>query len=269
MTRDLQADLALALALADEADRISLSYFQSDRLGVETKPDNTPVTRADREIEQGVRERIAEARPGDGVLGEEFGGPGIGEVEARWIVDPIDGTRRFMRGVPMFATLLGLEHRGQMVLGVASAPAMGRRWWAVRGGGAFSDGRRIRVSGVSRLADAHVSLGSLDGWLARGLFEPLMGMVARAWSTSGYGDFWIHALVAEGVVDIALEPTASIWDLAALKVIVEEAGGRFTDFDGVDTAAGGSGASSNGLAVHDETIALLHSAATTSDEAGR
>jgi histidinol-phosphatase len=254
--RALADELRLALELADEADRISLGYFQSARLTVETKPDRTPVTQADREVELAIRHRVALERPDHEVLGEEFGGDAAA-ASARWIVDPIDGTKRFMRGVPLFATLLALELDGELVVGVASAPALGRRWWAARGLGAFANGRTIHVSGVQRLDDAHVSHASLESWLASGMLEQLEAIGRRTWSTSGYGDFWTHLLVAEGAADAALEPTAAIWDLAALKVIVEEAGGRFTDFAGQPTAAGPTGLSSNGGPIHDELLGLL------------
>lgn len=252
----LPDELRLALELADEADQISLAHFRAEHLVVETKPDMTPVSEADRAVEQAIRRRLERDRPRHTVLGEEFGGPSAaGGI--RWIVDPIDGTKRYIRGVPIFATLLAMEDDGQLVLGVASAPALNRRWWAARGLGAFANGRPIRVSGVAHLADAHVSLASLDGWLAAGLYDRVAAMVRGAWSTTGIGDFWSHLLVAEGAADAALEPTAAVWDLAPLKVIVEEAGGRFTDFGGVRTASGGTGISSNGGLLHDELLALL------------
>jgi histidinol-phosphatase len=202
-----------------------------------------------------VRARIAAERPGHAVLGEEFGGEASASV--RWIVDPIDGTKRFIRGVPLFAFLLALEREGELVLGVASAPALGRRWWAARGIGAFADGRPIRVSAIEHLRDAHISVASLDSWLARGRFNQLGEIASRVWSSTGYGDFWCHLLVAEGAADAAIEPAGAIWDFAPLKVIVEEAGGRFTDFNGVATADGGCGLSSNGGAIHTELLHLL------------
>jgi histidinol-phosphatase len=233
-----------------------MRYFQSRDLIVETKPDLTPVTMADREVELAIRRRLGVDRPSDVVVGEEFGGESEGG-RRRWIIDPIDGTKRFIRGVPLFATLLALEVNGEMVVGVASATAVQRRWWAARGLGAFASGQPIHVSGVQRLGDAHVSHASLDGWLETGRVDQLRAIAERAWSTTGYGDFWIHLLVAEGAVDAAMEPSASIWDLAPLKIIVEEAGGRFSDFRGVATASGGSCVSSNGSGVHEEVLALL------------
>jgi histidinol-phosphatase len=251
----MQADLDLALSLADEADHISLAHFRSEHLVVETKPDLTPVSQADREIEEMVRARIADARPDHAVFGEEFGGDPNAPI--RWIVDPIDGTKRFIRGVPLYGFLLALERDGELVMGVVSAPALGRRWWAARGLGAFADGRTIRVSAVSRLRDAHISVASLDSWLARGRFNQLGDIASRVWSSTGYGDFWCHLLVAEGAADAAIEPAGAIWDFAPLKVIVEEAGGRFTDFGGVATADGGCGLSSNSSAIHAELLELL------------
>jgi histidinol-phosphatase len=253
----LEADLELALALADEADRISMAYFQSERLVVETKPDETPVTEADREVELAIRARLAAGRPDDGILGEEFGAPSTGS-DARWIIDPIDGTKRFMRGVPTFGTLIALEVSSELVVGVVSAPALHRRWWAARGSGAFANGRGITVSRVQHLAEAHVAHASLDSWLESGRVPQLIDIARQAWSTTGAGDFWIHMLVAEGAADAALEPTAAIWDLAPLKVIVEEAGGRFTDFGGRSVAHGGTAVSSNGGPIHDEIIRLLN-----------
>jgi histidinol-phosphatase len=253
---ELEADLRLALELADLADAISTRYFQSDQLVVETKPDLSPVTRADREVELAIRQRLAEARPDHAVLGEEFGAqPASSGV--RWIVDPIDGTKRYVRGVPLFATLLAQEREGEIVVGVASAPAFGRRWWAARGLGAFADGRRIQVSRVQQLGNAHVCHASLDSWLARSSIDHLANIARRAWSTTGYGDFWAHLLVAEGAVDAALEPQAEVWDLAPLKIIVEEAGGCLTDFSGEATAYGKNAVSSNGGPLHAEVLGLL------------
>jgi histidinol-phosphatase len=246
-------DLALALHLADLADEITLRHFRSERLQTWTKPDLTPVTEADRAVEQVLREHLAGERPDDGVLGEEFGAQGGGA--ARWIIDPIDGTKNYLRGVPVYATLIALERDGEQAVGVCSAPAMGRRWWAARGGGAFADGRRLRVSRVAELGDAFLCYGSLSGW-ERGRGERFLDLLRRCWRTRGFGDFWIHLLVAEGAADLAVEPEVSLWDLAAVKVIVEEAGGRFTDLAGVARADGGSAVCSNGL-LHDQVLAAL------------
>ena len=253
----LTDNLLLALELADAADRITMRYLQSDRLLIDTKPDLTPVTQADKEAEQAIRRILEEKRPEHAVLGEEFGGPTSTETTTRWIIDPIDGTKRFMRGVPSFGTLLALEQSGELVLGVASAPALGRRWWAARGEGAFLNDRRIDVSQVKQLKDAHLALASLDSWLSQGLYGRLEGIASSAWSTTGFGDFWIHMLVAEGAADAALEPAGAVWDFAALKVIVDEAGGQFTDFGGNRVADGGTGLSSNGGPIHAELLSLL------------
>ena len=252
----LESDLALALEIADEADRISLHYFRSERLVVDTKPDMTPVSQADKEVEQAIRRILGQQRPAHDVLGEEYGG-GLDGDAYRWIVDPIDGTKRYIRGVPLFATLLALEAHGELAVGVVSAPAFGRRWWAARGLGAFADGRRIQVSQVSRLPDAHISIASLDSWLSRGLFSKLEAIGQSVWSSTGYGDFWCHMLVAEGAADAALEPSGAVWDFAPLKVIVEEAGGSFTDFAGASTASGGTALSSNGSPIHAELLSML------------
>jgi histidinol-phosphatase len=251
----LEADLQVAIQLADLADPISLSYFQSRDLIVETKPDESFVSHADREVEKALRKFLASARPLDAVLGEEYGASDVASTR-RWIIDPIDGTTRYVRGIPLFASLIALEEDGDVRLGVVSAPALKRRWWAARGLGAFANGSPIRVSSISSLEDAHVSLGNPGNWLACGMYERLGPIAQRAGSTTGYGDFWPHLLVAEGAADAALEPSAAVWDLAPLKVIVEEAGGCFTDFAGVSTIAGGSAIASNGL-VHDQILLLL------------
>jgi len=247
-------DLTLALELADLADALTLEHFRSDQLVVETKPDLTPVSEADRAVEALLRKRIGEERPDHGVVGEEFGHEG--GRHARWILDPIDGTKNYIRGIPVFATLIALQRDGVGALGVCSAPALGRRWWAVRGQGAFADGRPIRVSGVHDLGDAQLCHSSLDLWEAYGLGDRFLGLARRCWRTRGFGDFWMHCLVAEGAADVAVEPEVSLWDLAALQVIVEEAGGRLTDLGGAARPDGGSVVTSNGL-LHDEVVAAL------------
>ncbi len=255
-------DLELALALTDLADAITLTRFRAEDLVVETKPDLTPVSDADRDVEQAVRERLAAARPGDHVFGEEFGGAAYSAGARRWIVDPIDGTKSYVRGVPAWATLLALEVDGEITLGVVSAPALGRRWWAARGAGAFlrdelGDGnRRLRVSGVRELADAQLCIGGLEDWRDAGRLEALLSLASRCWRTRGYGDFWSYMLVAEGALEIGLDPEVSLWDLAAPMVIVQEAGGRFTDHSGVATAAGGSAIATNGL-LHEPARAII------------
>jgi len=254
-------DLALALALADAADEITIARFQAADLTVEAKPDLTPVTDADRDVELRIREELARECPNDLVVGEEFGSgeaeAGVGE-HRRWIVDPIDGTKNYMRGVPVWATLIGLEAGGDMVVGIASAPALGRRWWAARGLGAWTRTvahgvRRCEVSAVTALGDAFVSYSSRAGWGPG--FDELLG---RVWRTRAYGDFLSHMLVAEGAVDISCEPEVSLWDLAALQPIVEEAGGRFSDLSGQADPGLGSVVCSNGL-LHENVLRLLNS----------
>jgi histidinol-phosphatase len=244
----MSADLDFALALADEADALSLPRFRAVDLHVETKPDLTPVTDADRAVERALRERIARERPGEAVLGEEEGDEG-GDV--RWIVDPIDGTKNFSRGIPVWATLIALERDGVVVCGVASAPALGHRWWAARGEGAYRDGERLAVSRIARLEEATVSFSR------SGLDDPrTIGLALAAWHAQPFSDFWAHLLVAEGGVDVAAEHVMNVWDNAVLQVIVEEAGGRFTDLRGDARIDGGNAVSTNGL-LHDEVLARL------------
>lgn len=242
----MSSDLELALRLADRADAISLPRFGALDLVVETKSDRSPVTAVDRDVERELRAELARERPGDAILGEEHGAAGSGA--RRWILDPIDGTRNYTRGIPVWATLLALEEDGELALGVVSAPALGRRWWARRGGGAFADGTPIRVSAISMIEDATLSFG---------LDRPLPALAERAWHVRGYGDFWAHMLVAEGAVDGAIDAVGvSLWDLAAVQVIVEEAGGTLSDFAGARRPDGGSAVSSNGL-LHAELLASL------------
>jgi histidinol-phosphatase len=249
-------DLELALRAADLADRITLPAFRRPSLHVETKPDHTPVSEADRNTEAAIRELLARERPGDSVLGEETGS--TGSSARRWIIDPIDGTVNFVRGIPVWATLVGLEVGGVMEVGVASAAALGRRWWARRGEGAFAaspgePGQRINVSAVGDLAEAAISSSSVRDFPDP---ERYLELAARVGRDRGFGDFWSHLLVAEGACEAALDPVVSVWDVAALQVIVEEAGGKFSDFSGRARLDGGSAVSSNGL-VHTEVIALL------------
>jgi histidinol-phosphatase len=256
--RDLAADLTFAHELADAADAISLGRYRSSDLVVDTKPDMTPVTEADRGVEKELRRLIEAQRPGDVVVGEEFGSE---EGRWRWIIDPIDGTKNYVRGVPVWATLVALEADGEVVVGVASAPALGRRWWARRGGGAFVTGpgqpaTPLAVSRVARVEDAHFAYDSASGFEEYGLLEHYLAFGRRCWRSRGFGDFWSHVLVAEGAVDVAVEPEVQLWDLAPLLVIVEEAGGRFTDLGGRRTADGGSAVSTNGL-LHDDALAAF------------
>ncbi len=237
------------------ADVMTLARFRDLDLVVSTKPDLTPVTEADRTVEQAIRAGIARARPDHGILGEEFAEVG-GQGGWRWILDPIDGTKNYVRGIPVWATCIALQHHDEMVVGVVSAPALGRRWWAARGQGAFADGQPIRVSAVADLADAQLSYDSVMSFEAYGLGEQFLGLARRCWRSRGLGDFWSHVLVAEGAVDVAAEPEVSLWDVAAVQVIVEEAGGRFTDLGGAARPDGGSAVSTNGL-LHDEVLAAL------------
>jgi histidinol-phosphatase len=250
----VNADLAFALTLADLADSITMRHFRSPRLAVETKVDLTPVSAADREAEEALRVAISRDRPGDAVVGEEFGDDGDGPV--RWILDPIDGTRHYVRGIPLWATLIALERDGALAAAVASAPALGTRWSAARGEGAFANGRPVRVSSVATLEEASFSHGGVRSFDEHGHGPALRALSGRAWMERAYGDFWQHMLVAEGRLDFALEAVVNLWDLAPVQLIVEEAGGRFSDFAGVARPDRGSGVSSNGL-LHDEVLAAL------------
>jgi histidinol-phosphatase len=247
-------DLALALALADLADGISASRFRAADLQVDTKSDSTPVTDADRRIEETVRARIGATRPGHAVLGEEGGSSG--DAEFRWIIDPIDGTKNFARGVPVWATLLSLQHDGEETVAVVSAPALGRRWWAARGRGAYCNGRPLRVSAVADLAGATLSFTDVRDFAARGAGGGFARLAAACRITRGFGDFWSHMLVAEGAIDCGVEPIVKEWDISAARLIVREAGGAFSDFAGVDHCRGGNVVTSNGL-IHDAVLACL------------
>jgi histidinol-phosphatase len=255
-------DLALAIELADLADSITLARFRAADLVVETKPDLTPVTEADTAVERAVRARLAELRPGDAVVGEEYGDTGGSDGGRRWIIDPIDGTKNYVRGIPVWGTLLALHEGDQATIGVVSAPALNRRWWASAGAGAFAaDGlseapRRLHVSAVRALDDAQLCVSGFDGWEEQGRIEALLDLARQCWRTRGFGDFWTYMMIAEGVAEIGCEPVVSLWDLAAPQVIVEEAGGTFTDLAGVRTAAGGDALASNGL-LHEQALALV------------
>ncbi|GAA4819241.1 histidinol-phosphatase [Tomitella cavernea] len=254
------ADLDLALRLANRSDSITGKRFRSADLRVQDKPDMTPVTDADMAVERIIRDILEIERPDDAVLGEEFGGEPAA-AGRQWVVDPIDGTKNFVRGVPVWATLIALFEDGAPVLGMVSAPALSRRWWATAGEGAFStfEGglpRALRVSGVRDVSDASLSLSSLSGWRERGDRDRVIGLTDEVWRLRGYGDFLSYCLVAEGAVDIAAEPEVSLWDLAALDVIVREAGGRFTALDGTAGPAGGSAVATNGL-LHDAVLARI------------
>ncbi|MFW0155687.1 histidinol-phosphatase [Rothia sp. P6271] len=252
-------DLRLAHILADSVDRLTLSRFQAHDFTVETKPDLTPVTDADREAEQLIRSQLSRVRTRDAVLGEEFGQSG--SSPRQWVIDPIDGTKNFVRGVPVWATLIALIDQGEPVVGVVSAPALQRRWWAARGTGAYT-GRSlakatpIKVSRVSTLADASFSYSSMTGWKEAGKREKFLELTDTVWRTRAYGDFWSYCMVAEGAVDIAAEPELNLYDMAALVPIVQEAGGRFTSLEGVDGPFGGNAMATNSL-LHDEALKYL------------
>jgi len=228
-------DLEFALQLADAADKKSMERFQALDLLVETKPDRSPVTDADKSVETAIRDLIAEHRPTDAIIGEEYGSGG--DSERVWIVDPIDGTANFLRGVPVWATLIALREKGEYVLGVVSAPAMGRRWWAATGEGAFTsevtgETKKLQVSKVKNIADASFSFSSIELWDENGELEKLWKISRSVWRTRAYGDFWSHMLVAEGSVDISAESHLKIYDWAALAPIVREAGGVLRDQSG-------------------------------------
>ncbi|MEO3750168.1 histidinol-phosphatase [Streptomyces sp. B6B3] len=263
---DYHDDLRLAHVLADAADAATMARFKALDLKIETKPDMTPVSEADRAAEELIRSSLQRARPRDAVLGEEFGSEGQGP--RRWVIDPIDGTKNYVRGVPVWATLIALVERGaggdQPVVGVVSAPALNRRWWAALGGGAYTgrslhSASRLQVSRVARLADASFSYSSLSGWEELGLLGGLLDLSRACWRTRAYGDFWSYMMVAEGAVDICAEPELSLWDMAAPAIVVAEAGGRFTGLDGRDGPHGANAAASNGL-LHDALLDYLGTA---------
>jgi histidinol-phosphatase len=256
-------DLALAHMLADTADAISVPRFRAQDLHVTSKPDLTPVTDADTTVEKALRATLARTRPRDGVLGEEFGATeaAAGPGSRQWVIDPIDGTKNFVRGVPIWATLIALMEGNQPVVGLVSAPALGRRWWAAVGHGAYA-GRHtaaatpIKVSSVRRLADASFCYSSLHGWEEAGRLPGMLELHRRTWRQRAFGDFYGYMLVAEGAVDIMVEPELSLWDLAALVPIVTEAGGTFTDLAGRPGPAGGSAVATNRL-LHEDVLARL------------
>jgi histidinol-phosphatase len=257
-----EAELAFAHELADLADGSTLPAFRGrlDGIGVDTKDDGTWVTQVDLEVERTLRRAIRDRFPQHAVLGEEDGLDGP-EDAPRWILDPIDGTTNFVKGNPIFATLIALQHHGDEQLGVISAPALGSRWDGVAGGPATQDGRRIRVSDVETLAAAEVAFGGLEYFVREGLGGLIEDLVARTRRQRGYGDFWQHCLVAAGSTDVALEASVELWDLAAPRCVVEAAGGRFTSLEGQPTAGGGSALATNGH-LHEEVLAAVAAART-------
>jgi histidinol-phosphatase len=252
-------DLRLAHVMADAADDITLRRFKAVDLKVDTKPDLTPVTDADRAVEEAIRGTLRRARPRDAVVGEEFGKTGYGMRS--WVIDPIDGTKNYVRGVPVWATLIALMEEGKVVVGVVSAPALQRRWWAAKEGGSWT-GRsltkaaRCQVSSVGRLEDASFAFSDLEEWEKAGKLDNFLDLTRGVWRTRGYGDFWSHMMVADGSVDISAEPELSPWDMAALTIIVEEAGGSCTAITGTAPLDAGSLVCSNGL-LHGEVLKKL------------
>ena len=252
-------DLRLAHALADAVERVTMPRFKAEDLRVDSKPDRSLVSDADRSAEEVLRFQLSRTRPRDAVHGEEF--PDTGHGPRRWILDPIDGTHNYVRGVPVWATLIALVDGDQPVLGLVAAPALGRRWWAAQGTGAWTGrsitaARRIQVSGVRSLSDASVSLSSITSWSSVGRMRPMLGLLERCWRVRGYGDFWSYMLLAEGAVDIAAEPELALYDMAALVPIITEAGGRFTDLTGAPGPFGGNAVATNGL-LHEEVLRAL------------
>ncbi|MEU6717658.1 histidinol-phosphatase [Nonomuraea sp. NPDC046802] len=256
-------DLRLAHVMADAADDLTMRRFKAVDLKVDTKPDLTPVSDADRAVEETIRGTLRRARPRDAVVGEEFGKTGWGARS--WIIDPIDGTKNYVRGVPVWATLIALMEYGKVVVGLVSAPALGRRWWAAAEGGAWTGksltkASRMHVSSVSTLEDASFSYSSFGGWEKQGRLDNFLGLSRACWRTRAYGDFWSHMMVAEGSVDLSAEPELSPWDMAALTVIVEEAGGVWTDLAGIPSMEGGSLVCTNRI-LHDQVLAQLNGTA--------
>ncbi|MBO0841042.1 MAG: histidinol-phosphatase, partial [Sciscionella sp.] len=261
----------------DAADAITVDRFRASDLRVDRKPDRTPVTDADLAVEDTIRELLGDARPADRVAGEERGGliddaddadsnAAKSNADRCWLLDPIDGTKNFLRGVDVWATLIALLVDGVPAVGVISAPALARRWYAVRGGGAWLansvGAQRLSVSKVSTLDDAYLSTTDLASWSEYRTRDEYLRLVDACWQSRAFGDFWQHCLVAEGVIDIAVEPVVSPWDVAAVRVLVTEAGGTFTDLAGRPRHDGGSALSTNGR-LHRAALDVLHSANST------
>jgi histidinol-phosphatase len=256
---DYTDDLRLAHVLADDADSLTTARFKALDLHVMSKPDLSPVTDADESVEETIRRTLSRVRSRDAVVGEEHGS--TGHSQRRWVIDPIDGTKNFVRGVPVWATLIALVIEDEVVLSVVSAQQLQRRWWASLGNGTWT-GRsllkatRCQVSDVRRLEDASFAYSSLHGWEERDRLEDFLSLMRRCWRTRAYGDFWSYMLIAEGAVDLAAEPELQLYDMAALDVIVREAGGRFTSLDGTDGPFGGNALASNGH-LHDAALSFL------------
>lgn len=247
--QSLVDDIRLAHVLADTADTITMARFKAQDLHVSTKPDMTEVTDADVAVEEALRKQLSRARPRDAVHGEE--GEDTGYGPRRWVIDPIDGTRNFVRGVPVWATLIGLMVDDEVVVGMVSAPALGRRWWAHQGGGAFTgkslmSATQMHTSAVREVENASMSYSSIGGWVSSGRGQQFVDLMRDCWRTRAYGDFWSYMLVAEGAVDIASEPELALHDMAALDVIVREAGGTFTNLDGKPGPFGPGAVATNG-----------------------
>ncbi|UYM06043.1 inositol monophosphatase family protein [Solicola gregarius] len=252
-------DVRLAHVLADDADSLTMDRFRARDLRVSKKPDSTEVTDADEAVEQAIRRTLGRSRSRDVVQGEEFGVSGTGV--RRWIIDPIDGTRNYLRGVPVWATLIALVDDDEVVASCVSAPALGRRWWASKDGGAWTgksimSARQCRVSHVDKVTDASLSYSSIGGWEDIGKLEQFMALTRRVWRTRAYGDFWSYMLLAEGALDIAAEPELAVWDMAALDVIVREAGGLFGGLDGSSGPWAGNALATNGH-LHEDAMAFL------------
>ena len=260
VSKDLNDDLRLAHLMADDADSLSMSRFKAQDLQFSAKPDSTPVTEADTAVEQSIRRTLARTRPRDAVHGEEF--DDTGESPRRWIIDPIDGTKNYLRGGPVWATLIALEVDGQVRASVVSAPALNRRWWATEGGGAYTgrsimNATELRVSRVEKLEDSSLSYSDIAEWVDTGKGQGFVNLMRDSWRTRAYGDFWSYMLVAEGAVDVACEPELELYDMAALDVIVREAGGRFTNLAGENGVSGPGALATNGL-LHDAVLGYLN-----------
>jgi histidinol-phosphatase len=261
MSRDLAADLALALEISDACEVMAMARYQSQDLVIETKPDLSPVSDADKSIEEYFRKVISEKRPDDQIIGEEFGRATLDGKSYYWVIDPIDGTKNFVRGIPSWGILIALiDPNDEVVLGVASSPALFRRWYAVKNQGAHLSinggaAKPLQVSKISKFEDASLSYSDLFGWGDRR--SNLLALQDKLWRVRGLGDFWSHLLVAEGAVEMAAEPSLQLWDMAAISIIVKEAGGAFTDLQGVPGPHGTSAVSSNHL-LHQAFLAALN-----------